>query len=138
MRRDDVTTELETAADGLTAAIGGRDASILSKLYADDIVVWHAATQQEQNKTENIGMLSAVFEVTSRLEYIDIRRHVSGDVVVQQHSLVGEFDDGKPLPKIPACLVMRVRGGKIVRIEEYFDSSTFAEVWERLASLTPA
>jgi ketosteroid isomerase-like protein len=58
--------------------------------------------------------------------------------IVQQHRLVGTFDDGKEMPGLNACLVIKVGGGLITSIDEYFDGATYAEVWERLAALAGA
>jgi ketosteroid isomerase-like protein len=130
-----ITTEAEIAADALGAAICGRDVVTIRSLYADDITVWHASTNQAQSKSENTALLAAVFSITSHLEYVDIRRHRIESGVIQQHRLIGAFDDGRPLPDLNACLVIKVKGGQIVSIDEYFDGSIYAEVWERIASL---
>jgi ketosteroid isomerase-like protein len=138
-RKGENMSELAIAAvNALGAAIGARDAEALQAIYDDAIVVWHGSTGMAQTKQENIALLAGVFKITSRLEYVDIRRHVIGDVVVQQHQLVGQFDDGTPIPALNACLVIKVRNRQIVSIEEYFDSETFAEVWARLAALSEA
>lgn len=122
-------------ADALCAAIHARDANAIRAIYADDIVVWHGSTGKAQTKEENAGFLAAVFRIASSLTYVDIKRHVIDGGVVQQHRLVGVFDNGKPMPDLHACLVIKVKDGKITRIEEYFDGSIYAEVWARLAVL---
>lgn len=124
------------AAEALGAAIKARSADQVRALYADDIVVWHGSTGVAQDKDENVGLLDGVFTLTSRLQYDDVRRHEIEGGVVQQHRLTGAFADGGPLPGLEACLVIKVNGdGLITRIDEYFDGSHFAEVWERLAAL---
>ncbi|MES2492241.1 MAG: DUF4440 domain-containing protein [Pseudomonadota bacterium] len=123
-----------TAVDQLGKAIRDRDVALLQTLYADDIAVWHASTNAEQDKSQNIGLLDAVFAVTSELEYINIRRQPIEGGVVQQHSLVGRFTDGTEMPALHACLFIWVRDGQITRIEEYFDSAAFAELGARLAA----
>lgn len=117
------------------AAINARDADAIRAIYADDIVVWHGSTGQAQSKAENAGMLGGVFQITSALEYVDIKRHAIDGGIVQQHRLVGTFADGKAMPDLNACLVIKVSRGKITSIEEYFDGGTYAEVWERLGAL---
>jgi ketosteroid isomerase-like protein len=123
------------AADALGAAIHARDADAIRAIYADNIVVWHGSTGQAQTKAENSGLLAGVFQITSALEYVQIKRHAIEGGIVQQHRLVGTFDDGKPMPGLNACLVIKVTDGLITSIEEYFDGATYAEVWERLAAL---
>jgi ketosteroid isomerase-like protein len=131
-----IASEAEVAADALGAAINGRDVAAIRALYADDIIVWHGSTNQAQTKEENSNLLASVFSITSELEYVDIRRHAIADGIVQQHRLVGTFDNGRPMPDLNACLVIKVQDARILSIDEYFDGSIYAEVWERIAALT--
>lgn len=133
-----MSEEAVRVADALGAAMHARDAQAIRAVYADDIVVWHGSTGQAQTKDENAGLLAGVFQIASALEYVDIQRHAIEGGVVQQHRLVGTFNDGKPMPGLNACLVIKVSGGLITRIDEYFDGSTYAEVWDRLAALAGA
>jgi len=130
-----MTTEANALADALGKAIGDRDVDQVRALYAEDIVVWHGSTNVEQSKEENVGLLAAVFAITSELGYQDIVRHDIADGVVQQHRLAGKFDDGKPIPDLLACLIIKTANGKIIRIDEYFDSAAFGEMAERLQAL---
>ena len=130
-----MSDEAMKVADALGAAIHARDAEAIRAIYDDDVVVWHGSTGQAQSKAENSGLLDGVFRITSALEYLDIKRHAIDGGVVQQHRLVGTFADGKAMPDLHACLVIKVSSGKITSIEEYFDGATYAEVWERLGAL---
>jgi ketosteroid isomerase-like protein len=134
-----MTTKAEAAADALGSAIRARNANQILAIYADDVAVFHGSTGQSMGKAENAGLLAGVFAITSELEYINIKRHAIESGLVQQHRLTGKFSDGKDLPGLEACLVIKVNeAGKIASIDEYFDGSIFAEVWERLAALQPA
>jgi ketosteroid isomerase-like protein len=132
-----MNSQANAVANAFGAAIHARSCEQLLAIYADDIVVWHGSTGQAMGKSANAAMLSGVFRLTSELEYINIRRHPIEDGVIQQHRLIGRFADGKALPDLEACLIIKVRNGLIERIEEYFDGSVFADVWERLAALPP-
>jgi ketosteroid isomerase-like protein len=129
-----MTSNATLAADALGAAIHARNTDGLIDLYADDIEVWHASTRKGMGKEENIGLLKGVFGLARELEYKAIRRYPIEDGLVQQHQLVGIFTDGTPMPTLEACLVLRVRVRQIIRIDEYFDSQSFAEVWKRLGA----
>lgn len=131
-----MSSEAHALADALGNALSRRDPQILQAIYADDISVWHAATGGTMGKAQNIGLLSQLFSVTSRLKYVDIRRYDIENGLIQQHTLTGAFDHGGELPALSACLIIKVANGKIARIEEYFDSQTFADVWARLATLS--
>ena len=121
-------------ADKLGAAIASLDADNISAIYADDIVVWHPAFDQEMGKAENARLLAQVFALAKELHYEQIRRHSIPGGIIQQHVLTGTFRDGVPLPRLQVCMIIKVRDGLITRIEEYFDAGTFAPVWERLAA----
>lgn len=131
-----MTTEANALVDALGKAIKDRDVDQIRSLYAEDIVVWHGSTNVEQSKEENAGLLAAVFAITSELSYQDIVRHDIADGVVQQHRLAGKFTDGKPIPDLLACLVIKTANGKITRIDEYFDSAAFGEMGARLQALS--
>lgn len=130
-----MTTKAENAADALGAAIHARNQDQILAIYADGIVVFHGSTGESMGKEQNAGLLAGVFAITSELEYINVKRHAIDGGLVQQHRLIGTFTDGKPLPGLEACLVIKVSdSGLITSIDEYFDGSVFAEVWERLAA----
>lgn len=133
-----MTTKAEAAADALGAAIHARSHDQVLAIYANDIKVFHGSTGGTMGKAENAGLLAGVFAITSELEYINVKRHAIDGGVVQQHRLIGKFSEGKELPGLEACLVIKVNdAGLITSIDEYFDGSIFSEVWERLAALQP-
>ena len=132
-----MSEEAYRVADALAAAIAARDVEALRRVYADDIEVWHSPTNLIQTKEENCGLLDALFKITSRLSYDEVRRHPIEGGLVEQHVLTGAFTDGQPLPGLQVSTYIYVRGNQISRIEEYFDSNTFAPVWERLAAAAP-
>jgi ketosteroid isomerase-like protein len=127
------TTRIATA-DALGAAIRARSTAQISALYSDDIVVWHGSTGKGMGKKENMAMLAGIFELTAELEYRNIRRFLIDGGIVQQHQVVGKFSDGKPIPVLEVCMIMKMRDGLLTHIDEYFDSQCFAEVFARLAT----
>lgn len=134
-----MTSVAEKTMDALGAAIEARSAEGIAALYDDGTVIWHASTNAEQNKAENVGLLEGVFAVCSTIRYRDIRRYPIEGGIVQQHVLCGTFDDGRPFPDLHACMVVKISDeGKILRLDEYFDSAAFAEMAEKLAALSAA
>jgi hypothetical protein len=87
-------------------------------------------TKQRRRKSSPTRTRGGVFAVT-------IIPLIDGGIV-QQHRLIGAFDDGRAMPDLYACLVIKVRDAQIVSIEEYFDGSIYAEVWDRIARLSAA
>jgi limonene-1,2-epoxide hydrolase len=133
-----MTNDPLAVADAFTAAIKARSEAALSAVYADDAVIWNNATQADMTKAENVAVLGQVFRISSELEYVDIRRHLIDGGFVQMHKLVGTFKDGVRMPDLAACLVVRTRRDKIVRIDEYFDLSVYGPVFERISALEQA
>ncbi|MDF1691468.1 MAG: nuclear transport factor 2 family protein [Zhongshania sp.] len=127
-----MTNKLDVVIDELGMAIAGRDINRLRNIYDDKVVVWHSATGQAQTKEENCALLAKLFTISAELGYHSIQRHAIEGGVVQQHCLKGRFNDGTEMPALHACMVIKVEGGKIIRIDEYFDFQTFAPVWEKL------
>lgn len=120
------------AAEMLTKAIASLDKDVFAQVYADDAVIWHAATDQTQTKEENVGFLAMIFDMVSEMGYADIRRHSTPEGFVQDHRLTGKFKDGTPIPSLHACLICKVENGKITELREFFDPKQFQEVWDRL------
>lgn len=107
--------------DVMTAAIAAGDADRFTSVYADDARVWHNTTRSEQTKVENTAFLKETMQQFSGMEYTDIRRKFTEDGVVQQHVLRATLPSGDVL-ELPACLIVEFDGGKIKRIDEYFDN----------------
>ena len=106
-------------ADGVVAAITAGDSAALGELYADDVVVWHNTDGIEMTKEENLASLDALAR-----SFSNIRRYEIDGGFVQQH--VMHLDWGSGSGDLPACLVVKVENGKIIRADEYFDGATIA------------
>jgi len=109
----------------LIRAIEAGDAETLRTLYAPGVRVWHAHDGREQDRDENMNLLAWMSRNVKDLRYTHVRRERSENGFVQQHVLCGTTSAGEAL-EVPACLVVRIESGKIVRIDEYFDSATLA------------
>jgi len=114
------STETETVADALFAAIEAGDFAAAEALYDPDIGIWHNFSRAVQDKATNLEVLRQ-----SRQAYemsYDIKdRIVDGDRVIQQHILTTRLPDGQTFI-LPAAIFITVRNGLITRIEEYLDS----------------
>jgi ketosteroid isomerase-like protein len=119
-------------ADQLTEAFRQRSVEGFEKLYADDAVIWHAATNQCQNKQENIGLLRQVFALMSQIGYEEITRFPTPDGFFQSQVVRGTFTDGVKIPELHSCFHITVRDGKIAKLREWFSAPQFDEVWKRM------
>ncbi len=109
-------------ADRFFAAIEATDTGALDELYTRDAVIWHNYDDVEQPRDENIAMLANFPKMFKEFRYTNIRRHYFDGGFVQQHVCKGTKANGEPF-EVPNCMVVRVDGGRIARIDDYFDSS---------------
>lgn len=111
-------------ADGVVAAITAGDSAALGELYADDVLVWHNTDGIEMTKAQNLASLDALAAMTTSRSFSNIRRYEIAGGFVQQH--VMHLDWGSGSGDLPACLIVKVEDGKIIRADEYFDGATIA------------
>ena len=120
-----VEQEIHALADRLLEAIEAGDIDAVAACYADDAVIWHNTDQVEQTKADNLRVLAWLVGHTAVRSYRDSRRTVIDHGFVQQHTLHIGFDDGRTAD-LPACLVVAVADGLIVRLDEYIDGAAVA------------
>ena len=112
-------------AHRLFAAVMAGDVDAVRALYAPDAVVWHNFDDVEQPVEENLRVLLWVSRHIADLRYEDVRCQETATGFVQQHVLRGTTPDGRPV-SVAACMVGRVEGGRITRLDEYLDSAHLA------------
>lgn len=119
----------ETAArlcDELMAAVVDDELHrIADGVLAEDAVIWSSDTGVEQDVTGNLKRLRWITRNIAGRRYDNVRRASTPTGLVQQHVVRGTAPNGAEL-SIPACFVVEVRGERIVRIDEYFDSASIA------------
>jgi ketosteroid isomerase-like protein len=116
------TTESLEVADKFFAAIPRGDLEAVRALYAPTAEIWHNHDGVTQDVAANLRVLTWVVRNVSGLRYEEVRRYATPTGFVQQHVLRGKAPNGTPL-EIPACIVCRVEGGRITRLDEYLDSA---------------
>jgi ketosteroid isomerase-like protein len=114
----------------LMEAIRSGDLDAVREIYAPNIRVWHNLDRVEQTLDENLRLLAWVVKNVAGLRYEQVRRQRTESGFVQQHVLRGTAPGGEPL-EVAACLVCRVEGGRITRIDEYLDSVPLAALLRR-------
>jgi len=104
------------------AAQGGDMAGFLA-CFTPDAVVWHNFDQAEQPIQAAVAQLGAMAQHFASMSYDD-RRYVNlpGGAVLQ-HISRAVLKDGRVVA-VPTMLRMYVSGGRISRLEEYFDTAT--------------
>jgi len=109
----------------LFEAICSGDVGAVREVYAPTVRVWHNFDRVEQSLEENLRVLAWVVKNVSGMRYEQVRRQRTESGFVQQHVLRGTAPGGESL-EVAACLVCRVEGGRVTRIDEYLDSAQLA------------
>ena len=115
-------------ADELFAAIERGDVPRLEALFAEDIAVWRAGAQRDDDKERAMKVLRWFISVTAERNYEVLDRQFFPDGFVQQHILHASGRNGG-LIALRVCIVIKVNGNDLIdRIDEYFDSAQLAPI----------
>ena len=100
------------------------DLAGIERLYHDDIRVWRNVDERELVKRQAVKVVQ-ILSTLSDLAYRDVRIEASDGGFVQQHVLCCTGPKGDAV-RVPSCIIARLDGGRIVRIDEYADSGAMA------------
>jgi ketosteroid isomerase-like protein len=115
-------------ADELFAAIERGDEPRLDALFGEDIAVWRAGAQRDDDKERAMKVLRWFIRVTAERSYEVLDRQPFPDGFVQQHILHATGRNGG-LIALRVCIVIKVNGNNhINRIDEYFDPAQLAPI----------
>lgn len=103
-------------------AIQAGDVDAVRDCYAPDARIWHNTDGVEQTVDDNIRVLRWMLRVLPDRHYLVQRIEPLADGYLQQHVLEATMPDGSFFA-MEACIVVRMRAGKIVRLDEYLDSA---------------
>ncbi|MFI6322552.1 nuclear transport factor 2 family protein [Nonomuraea sp. NPDC050556] len=120
--------------DRFFAAIEAGDVDLVRALYTPDAVIWHNDDLLEQSVEDNLRVLGGLHRVLSDLSYEVVRRAEVPDGVLQQHVLHGRLPDGREVA-LHCAMYLRVRDGRVARIEEYLDSAQRTPIREAREAL---
>lgn len=120
---DDAT--VRALAERFFDAIEAGDIDAVMACYAPDAAIWHNTDGETQTPAQNRRTLVGLIGNYSDRRYRDRRLDIFSGGFVQQHVLTATRADGAAVA-LPACLVCAVQGGRITRLDEYFDSAHVA------------
>lgn len=110
-------------ARAFTEAIEARDAAALSRLYAEDALVWHSHDRIAEPKTQAVERAGEWFATLERVSVEVTARLRTEEGFVQEHLLTARaLAAPEPAPPKPICIVATVRGGAITRLNEYISA----------------
>jgi ketosteroid isomerase-like protein len=121
----DLAPQTEALADRFVRCIEAGDVDGVGSCFSDGATVWHNDDSTTVPAGKVLRVLGWLADHVSDLRYDVSRRLAVADGYVQQHVLRGIALDGSELA-LAACLVVRVEGGLISHIDEYFDSAATA------------
>lgn len=98
----------------------------LREIYAPECVIWTNVFQKEMTGDENLAALPKSYAMARRRTYDDRTINVFDEGFVIQYTLSGVHHTGHR-GALSVCIVALCRGGKIIRIDEYMDTSKFRE-----------
>jgi uncharacterized protein len=110
-------------ADRMTRAYEQNDVDTITACYAPDARIWHNIDGVEQTVKEQLDVTRWLNERLENLKYEIISRHSFDDGYVQQYVLHGTLADGGEAFRMPVCMSVTVRDGRISRLDEYLDSA---------------
>ena len=116
-----MTQDIFALADRVMAAIELGDSAAIAACYAQDARIWHNFDGVAQTLEENLATVAWIEKRLANRKYEIVARHAFDGGYVQQHVLTGTLTSGEPF-RMPACLVVRVKNGKITRLDEYLDT----------------
>jgi ketosteroid isomerase-like protein len=115
-------------ADQLFGAIERGDEPRLDELLADDVAVWRAGAQRDDDKERAMKVLRWFIRVTAERSYQILDRQLFGDGFVQQH-ILHATGTGGGLIALRVCIVIKVGVNDLItRIDEYFDPAELAPI----------
>ncbi len=128
------TQVLELAERFFRATFAG-DAAAARKFYAPDAVIWHNTDRVEIGVEENMRIIEWFARILPDQKCKVIRREVLSDGFLQQDVLEATLPDGSRFTQT-SCVIVRMRDGLIVRLDEYVDSAEI-EPLRRFGLQTP-
>ena len=109
-------------ADRLNACLLKGDVDGVSALYHDDIIAWRNVDGRGLVKAQALKVVKILATEVRDLRYANVRIQPTETGYVQQHTLRGVSPSGEKV-EVHACLVAKVEGNRIRRIDEYMDSA---------------
>lgn len=108
------------------AAIEQGDIAAVRAIYAPDARIWHNTDGLDfpgQTVEENLKVLGWMGRFLNDKRYDIVARAATEDGFVQQHVLRATIASTGAPYAMPACIVCKVAGGRITRLDEYMDSA---------------
>jgi ketosteroid isomerase-like protein len=112
----------ENIVDRLFCSMQPCDTGKLRDCLTEDAIVWHSFDRVEMRMENVVKSWEAMATSFAERGITDVRRQQTPTGYVQQHLFVVRGKDGVR-KAWPVCIVVKVKDGKIARLDEYIDLS---------------
>lgn len=113
-------------AQRFSDAIADRDLAGLESIFAADATIWHNTDGIEQPRDQALAAIAQFLSGVSECHYSAVRRMPTPSGLVQQHDLHVRFGSATTSLVIPVCLIFEIAEGRVRRLDEYLDVSSFS------------
>lgn len=110
----------ETPIDAMYAGLARGDIAAVAACFAPDARLWHSFDGIEQDAEAAAQGWAGLIAHSEARGIADVRRHPIENGLVQQH-VFWLRTPGGVRKAWPVCLVVRLEGDRIARLEEYMD-----------------
>jgi ketosteroid isomerase-like protein len=114
--------EILDLAERFMGAIEFGDTETVRACYAADARIWHNFDDTEQSVDQNLKLMGWMARKLPDRHYRVLMREALKDGFVQQHVLEATLPGGSAWA-MPACVIVRMKDGRITRLDEYLDSA---------------
>jgi ketosteroid isomerase-like protein len=120
-----MTTEAEmnALADRMTRAYEENDTDAVAACYTADARIWHNIDGVEQTVHDQLGATRWLNEKLTNLKYEIVSRKFFDGGYFQQYVVHGTLAKGGGAFRMPLCMSVTVRDGRVARLDEYLDSA---------------
>lgn len=124
-----------TAVDRMFEALARGDVAAARATCTPDARIWHSYDRVAHDLDSIAREWEGLIAGTDEREIVDIRRQPTPDGFVQQHLFYIRPKGGGDRKIWPVCVVARIEGGLIARLDEYIDrAGAFASDAEPLTT----
>ena len=113
---------MTAVADRFFGGIERGDIETVKATYHPDVRVWLNTNGIVKTRDENIAVLTGLVGKTTTRHYRDRDLTPTPDGFIQRHVLHAVHTSG-PVLELPAILLCKVDGDRIIDLAEYFDSA---------------
>lgn len=114
-------------AKGFFDAIEAGDIQAMQYCFSPDAAIWHNSDEKIGTPAETAMVLASMVSRIDDICYAERQLRIFNGGFIQQHALIGRRKSDGGAVRLPAAIICQVENGKIIRLDEYFDSAHVAE-----------